>query len=46
MMAYDPFIEELQISEHGVQPATLAEVLSQSDFVSMHLPRPRRKPPC
>jgi D-3-phosphoglycerate dehydrogenase len=37
-MAYDPFIEEMQISEHGVQPATLTEVLSQSDFVSMHAP--------
>ena len=38
MMAYDPFVEELQISEYGVQPATLTEVLSQSDFVSMHAP--------
>jgi D-3-phosphoglycerate dehydrogenase / 2-oxoglutarate reductase len=38
MMAYDPFVEELQIAEYGVQPATLSEVLSQSDFVSMHAP--------
>jgi D-3-phosphoglycerate dehydrogenase len=38
MMAYDPFVEEMLISEHGVQPATLSEVLSQSDFVSMHAP--------
>ncbi|MBL6076697.1 C-terminal binding protein [Belnapia sp. T18] len=38
MMAYDPFVEEMQISEYGVQPATLTEVLSQSDFVSMHAP--------
>jgi D-3-phosphoglycerate dehydrogenase len=38
MMAYDPFVEEMQISEYGVQPATLTEVLTQSDFVSMHAP--------
>ena len=38
MMAYDPFIEETLISEHGVVPATLSEVLTQSDFVSMHAP--------
>ena len=38
MMAYDPFIQETLISDHGVIPATLSEVLSQSDFVSMHAP--------
>ncbi len=38
MIAYDPFVEEMLISEYGVQPATLTEVLSQSDFVSMHAP--------
>ena len=38
MMAYDPFIQETLISEHDVLPATLSEVLSQSDFVSMHAP--------
>jgi D-3-phosphoglycerate dehydrogenase / 2-oxoglutarate reductase len=38
MMAYDPFIQETLISDHGVLPATLSEVLSQSDFVSMHAP--------
>ena len=38
MMAYDPFIEELVMTEHGVIPATLEEVLIQSDFVSMHAP--------
>src|SRR5881396_231178 len=32
MMAYDPFIQETLISDHGVMPATLSEVLSQSDF--------------
>jgi D-3-phosphoglycerate dehydrogenase len=38
MIAYDPFIQETLISDHGVLPATLSEVLSQSDFVSMHAP--------
>src|ERR1700720_4663881 len=38
MMAYDPFIQETLISDHGVIPATLSEVLSQSDFISMHAP--------
>ena len=38
MMAYDPFIEELVMPEYGVLPATLEEVLTQSDFVSMHAP--------
>lgn len=38
MIAYDPFVEEMLISDHGVLPATLNEVLGQSDFVSMHAP--------
>jgi len=38
VIAYDPFIEELVMVEHGVLPSTLEEVLSQSDFVSMHAP--------
>lgn len=38
MMAYDPFIQETLMSDYGVLPATLSEVLSQSDFLSMHAP--------
>jgi D-3-phosphoglycerate dehydrogenase len=38
MMAYDPFIQETLMWDHGVIPATLSEVLSNSDFVSMHAP--------
>ena len=38
MMAYDPFIEETLMPPYGVLPATLDEVLSQSDFISMHAP--------
>ena len=38
MIAYDPFIEELVMPPYGVLPATLDEVLEQSDFLSMHAP--------
>ena len=38
MLAYDPFIEEVLMPPYGVLPATLDEVLEQSDFVSMHAP--------
>jgi D-3-phosphoglycerate dehydrogenase len=38
MMAYDPFIQETLMYDHGVIPSTLSEVLTQSDFVSMHAP--------
>ncbi|TQF83780.1 C-terminal binding protein [Elioraea sp. Yellowstone] len=38
MLAYDPFVQELVMSDYGVEPATLAEVLQRSDFVSMHAP--------
>ena len=47
VIAYDPFIEELVMVEHGVLPVSLEDVLSQSDFVSMHAPaRPDRLRPC
>ena len=38
MMAFDPFLDELIIAASGVEPASLAEMLSRSDFISMHLP--------
>jgi D-3-phosphoglycerate dehydrogenase / 2-oxoglutarate reductase len=38
MMAYDPYIEELVMIEHDVLPASLEEVLRESDFISMHAP--------
>ncbi len=38
MMAYDPFVDELTMSALGVVPASLDEVLAQSDFISMHAP--------
>jgi D-3-phosphoglycerate dehydrogenase len=38
MIGYDPFIEELVMPPYDVHPATLDEVLTQSDFISMHAP--------
>jgi D-3-phosphoglycerate dehydrogenase len=38
LLAFDPFIDELDISARGVEPTGLSEVLSRSDFISMHLP--------
>jgi D-3-phosphoglycerate dehydrogenase len=38
ILAFDPYIEELVMSPYGVLPATLDEVLSQSDIISMHAP--------
>ena len=38
MIAFDPFIEELVMPPYGVVPVSLDDVLSQSDFISMHLP--------
>ena len=38
MLAFDPFLDELSIAAAGAEPASLQEVLSRSDFVSMHLP--------
>jgi D-3-phosphoglycerate dehydrogenase len=38
MLAYDPYIEELVMSDYGVQPAGYDELLERSDIVSMHAP--------
>ncbi len=38
MLAYDPYIEELVMSEYGVQPVGYDELLQRSDIVSMHAP--------
>jgi D-3-phosphoglycerate dehydrogenase len=38
LLAYDPFIDETLIRQFGAEPATLDEMLKQSDFVSMHAP--------
>ena len=38
MLAYDPYIEELVMSEYGVQPVSYDELLERSDIISMHAP--------
>jgi D-3-phosphoglycerate dehydrogenase len=38
MLAYDPYVEELVVSQHGVEPVDLTELLQRSDIVSMHAP--------
>src|SRR5262245_19815607 len=38
MIAYDPYVEELIMSQYDVEPAGFAEVLQRSDIVSMHAP--------
>jgi len=38
LLAYDPYVDELTMSALGVVPASLDQVLSESDFVSMHAP--------
>jgi D-3-phosphoglycerate dehydrogenase / 2-oxoglutarate reductase len=38
MLAYDPYVEELVMSQYGVEPASLSEMLQQSDIITMHAP--------
>src|SRR5438128_943112 len=38
ILAYDPYVEELVVSQYGVEPVNLTELLQRSDIVSMHAP--------
>lgn len=38
LIAHDPYLDEQFIWSHGVEPVSLDEVLTRSDFVSMHMP--------
>ncbi|MFO0425316.1 MAG: phosphoglycerate dehydrogenase [Planctomyces sp.] len=38
VIAYDPFPPKSFLSEHGIQSVSLSELLSTSDYVSLHLP--------
>lgn len=38
MLAYDPYVEELVMTQSGVEPVGLAELLQWADIVSMHAP--------
>ena len=38
ILAYDPFVRETAMVQHGVEPVGLTELLQRSDIVSNHLP--------
>ena len=38
VLAYDPYFDENFAKEHNIKKCTLEEVISQSDFISLHLP--------
>ena len=38
VIAYDPYVSELTISEHGVEPVPWGELLERSDYISVHSP--------
>lgn len=38
LIAYDPYVEELVMSQYGVEPVSLTDLLQRSDIVSMHAP--------
>ena len=38
MLAYDPYIEELMMTQYDVEPVGLTELLQRSDILSMHAP--------
>lgn len=39
VIATDPYVPAAEIERRGARPATLQQVLEQSDFVSLHCPR-------
>ncbi len=38
VVAYDPYVSELTISEYGVEPVSFGELLERADYVSVHSP--------
>ncbi|MEM7097232.1 MAG: C-terminal binding protein [Pseudomonadota bacterium] len=38
VMAYDPYVSELEISGEGVEPVSFGELLERSDYISVHTP--------
>lgn len=38
ILAYDPYLTADQIEERGAEPVELEELLSRSDYVSLHMP--------
>ena len=38
VVAYDPYVSELTMSEFGVEPVSWGDLLSRSDYISVHSP--------
>jgi len=38
ILAYDPYADPTFAAEHGIQLASMEDVIAQSDFLSLHLP--------
>ena len=38
VIAYDPYVSELELSAAGVEPVSFQELLQRSDFLSIHAP--------
>jgi len=38
VVAFDPYVSELTISDAGVEPVSFTELLQQSDYISVHAP--------
>lgn len=38
VIAFDPYVSELTLSEDGVEPVSMDELLARSDFISLHAP--------
>ncbi|MDG2278478.1 MAG: C-terminal binding protein [Pseudomonadales bacterium] len=38
IIAYDPYVSELEITKEGVEPVGFQEMLERSDYVSVHAP--------
>ena len=38
IISYDPYVEELVLTQYGVEPVGLMELLGRADIVSMHAP--------
>jgi D-3-phosphoglycerate dehydrogenase len=41
LLAYDPYVSELELTAEGVEPVGFNELLERSDFVSLHAPHNR-----
>lgn len=38
VIAYDPYVSELELTKEGVEPVGMSELLARSDYLSIHAP--------